>query len=240
MIYEDNFKMGLKDIGKYNLMKDRSMLEMFENIGAYHSDIVGYGANDVKKTKVVWILFDWKLKVIKRPKYGQNIHIKTWGRDMQKAYTYRDFELYDEQNNLCAIATSKWAIVNYDSGKLVRITDEIANSYGVEEKSVFENRKIEKINLPNTYTNTYNYTVSRRDIDINGHMHNLYYLDLAYEALPQEIYEKRPYNNVTINYKKEIRIGEVVKCKYGLIDNKHVVAIYSEDEKKLHAIIELN
>ena len=141
MIYEDNFKMGLKDIGKENLMKDRSMLEMFENIGAYHSDIVGYGANDVKKTKVVWILFDWKLKVIKSPKYGQNIHIKTWGRDMQKAYTYRDFELYDEQNNLCAIATSKWAIVNYDTGKLVRITDEIANSYEVEEKSVFENRK---------------------------------------------------------------------------------------------------
>lgn len=239
MIFEHNFEMGLKDIGKNNLMKNRAMLEMFENIGGYHSDIVGYGANDTKKTKVVWILFDWKLKVINRPKYGQTIHIKTWGRDMLKAYTYRDFELYDGENNLCAIGTSKWAIVNIETGKITRITDEIANRYNIEDKSVFEDRKIEKINLPKVFSNTFTYKVGRRDIDINGHMHNLYYLDIANEALPQDIYENRPYDNVIINYKKEIKIGETVKCKYGLVDNKNVVCIYNEDENILHAVVQL-
>ncbi len=52
------------------------------------------------------------------------------------------------------------------------------------------------------------YTTTRRDIDLNGHMHNLYYLDLAYEALPEDVYAKRPYDNIQIQYKKEIKYGE--------------------------------
>lgn len=242
MIFEQDFKMGVKDIGKNNLIKNRSILEMLENIGAYHSDKVGYGANDVPQTKVVWILLGWKLNVIKRLKYGQTIHVKTWGRDVAKATTYRDFELYDEQNNLWAIATSKWALVNSENGRLTRITEEMKNKFDMETKSIFENREIKKIQLPSeqNYTNSIDYTVTRRDIDINGHMHNLYYLDIAYEALPEEVYLNRPYNNVQIQYKKEVKQGETVRCKYALYEGKHVVAIYSEDEKILHAVVELH
>ena len=32
------------------------------------------------------------------------------------------------------------------------------------------------------------YNIQRRDIDINQHMHNLSYLDMAYEILPDNIY----------------------------------------------------
>ena len=71
-------------------------------------------------------------------------------------------------------------------------------------------------------------------------MHNLYYLDLAYEALPQEVYEKRPFDNVRIEYKKEIKLGETVKCKYSFVDGKHFVVVKSQDDKSIHALIELS
>ena len=241
MILERKFKMGIKDIGKNNYIKNRAILEMLENIGSYHSDIAGYGAGDIEKTHVAWILAGWKLNVIKRQKYGEDIDIKTWGRDMSKAITYRDFEIYNEQKELCAIATSKWVLVNTETGRLTRITDEITNKYQPENKSVYPERELEKIELPpeNEYTNQVEYTVTRRDIDINGHMHNLYYLDLAYEALPDKVYNKRPYDSVQIQYKKEIKYGEKVICKYANYNDSHIVAIYSKDEKKLHTSIKL-
>ena len=117
MVFEQQFKMGIKDIGNNNFIKNRAILEMLENIGAYHSDLAGYGAGDIEKTHVAWILAGWKLNVIKRPKYGQTINIKTWGRDMSRATTYRDFEVFNEQGKLCAIATSKWVLVNTKTGK---------------------------------------------------------------------------------------------------------------------------
>ena len=142
MVFEQQFKMGIKDIGNNNFIKNRAILEMLENIGAYHSDLAGYGAGDIEKTHVAWILAGWKLNVIKRPKYGQTINIKTWGRDMSRATTYRDFEVFNEQGKLCAIATSKWVLVNTKTGKLTRITEEIANKYKPEEKSVYPEKEL--------------------------------------------------------------------------------------------------
>ena len=40
----------------------------------------------VEQTKVTWVLLEWKLQVIKRPKYGQKINIDTWARYTNKCY----------------------------------------------------------------------------------------------------------------------------------------------------------
>ena len=83
------------------------------------------------------------------------------------------------------------------------------------------------------------YKVCRRDIDLNGHMHNLYYLDLAYEVLPEKVYEQRPFDNFRIQYKKEVKLGDVVKCRYTFKDGEHIVSIFNSDGSRVHAIIVL-
>ena len=145
MIYTENFKMSLKDIGKQNKIKNRAILEILENIAGYQSDYVGFGANETVKTKIAWVLLDWKLEVIKRPTYGQTLQVKTWGRNMNKFFTYRDYEIYDENNELCIIATSKWTLLNIEKRKMVRLTEELIEKYKPEEKSVFLDEKLDKI-----------------------------------------------------------------------------------------------
>lgn len=240
MIYQEKFKMGLKDIGKDNKAKNRALLEFLENVAAYHSDFVKYGANDTIETNVSWILLDWKLQVIKRPQYGEILTIKTWGRKMKKFFTYRDYEIYNEAEELCAIATSKWTLIDIQKRKMARLTEKIIDRYKPEEKSVFTETELDKLEVPQKFLAEMDYTVIRKDIDINMHMHNLYYLDLAYEVLPQEVYDKRPFDNVRIMYKKEIQLGDTVKCHYTKKENKHIVVIDSKEGKVLHSVIELS
>lgn len=240
MIYKEKFKIGLKDIGKDNKINNKAILEYLENIACYHSDILGYGINTSDITHRIWLLLDWKLKVIKRPKYGQILDIHTWSRYIIKCYAYRDFEIYDENNELCVIATSKWLLTNNQTRKIAKVEQEMADKYESElERKVFPETEIEKIKVPANYKSSIIYQIKRKDIDIIGHMHNLYYLDLAYEALPEEIYEQRPFNEIRIMYKKEIKLGDSVICKYTYEEDKHVVVIQSEDEKILHAIVEM-
>lgn len=158
---------------------------------------------------------------------------------MNKFFTYRDYEIYDSNNNLCAIATSKWVLIDTERGKMSRLTENIIKAYNPEEKNVFKEENLEKVKIPEKFTHKIKYKVIRKDIDINNHMHNLYYLDLAYEALPDEIYNKRPFDYVRITYKKEIKLGEKVNCKYVEQDGKYIIAIKSEDETVIHAIVEL-
>lgn len=240
MIYKENFKVGLKDVWKGKQVSNKAILEYLEDVAAYHSDSVGYGINTSDKTHLSWILLDWKVKVMKRPEYGQTLNIHTWSRNIIKCYAYRDFEVYDENNQLCAIASSKWLLINNQTGKIAKVEQEMADKYKSEtEKAVFEEKEIEKIKVPEKYKSSIIYEAKRKDIDIIGHMHNLYYLDIAYEALPEKVYQQRPFDYVRIMYKKEIKLGDVVECKYCYENDKHIVVIQSQDEKMLHAIVEL-
>ena len=112
MIYKENFKVGLKDVWKGNEVSNSAILEYLEDIAAYHSDTVGYGINTTKDTNLNWLLLDWKVEVLKRPTYGENLEVHTWSREIEKFWAFRDFEIYDQNHELCVIATSKWLLVN--------------------------------------------------------------------------------------------------------------------------------
>lgn len=240
MIYQEKFKIGLKDVWRGKEISNKAILEYLEDVAAYHSDSVGYGINTSDITHLTWLLLDWKVKVIKRPQYGQILDIHTWSRHIIKCYAYRDFEIYDEDQNLCVIASSKWLLMNNQTRKIAKVEPEVAEKYESEiNKLVFQDKEIEKLKEPQNYKNSIIYQVKRKDIDVIGHVHNLYYLDLAYETLPEEVYNLRPFNEIQIMYKKEIKLGETVICQYAYNENKHIVVIKSKDEKTLHAIIEM-
>lgn len=139
---------------------------------------------------------------------------------------------------LCCIATSKWTLIHLEKG-LMRFPDGLEEKYQKEDKCVFTDFNFTKLKEPENSTLTFEYTVQRRDIDINNHMHNICYLDLAYEALPKDIYENTSFDNIEIMYKTGALLDEKIKCFYSNVDNEHFVTIKSEDETKLHAIVKL-
>jgi len=212
-----------------------------EDVASLHSSEVGFGIYDMPKTNLTWLLLDWKLKVFSRPQFEDIVSIKTWSRGIEKYYAYRDFEVHDKDGNLLAIATSKWILIDTKKRKVTKVENNVANSYETETNNdVFENEKLDKLEEPESFTSTLEYKLARRDIDLYNHMHNLYYLDLAYEALPENVYKNEDeFNNVRISYKREVKYGDEIKCMYQKQNDKHVVVIRSKDGKTLHSIIEM-
>ena len=241
MILENEYTVKLSEIGKGNKVTNKAILSYLEDIGGIHSNKAGYGIFEIAETHLSWILLGWRLQVIRRPKYAEKIKIKTWSKGVVKFYTYRDFEVYDEQGNLIIKASSKWVLLDIEKGKIVRIEPEVMDKYEPEPNNVvFGIDEFEKIKEPGEYQYESEYTVRRADIDVNNHMHNLNYIEVANESLPEEVYRGALFNDVRITYKKEIKLGETVKCKYALKEDKHIVVIKSIDEKVLHAVVELS
>lgn len=240
MIVENKYRIKLSDINRENKATNKAILSYLEDVGGKHSDFAGYGIMDIPQTHLSWILIEWKLQVIRRPNYAEKILARTWSKEGLKYYAYRDFEVVDEQGNIIVKAISRWVLVNIETGKMERITDEILSKYQPESnKCVFEDETFDKIKELDNYERESKYTVKRGDIDVNHHMHNINYLDLANEALPDEVYDnEKEFNNFKISYKKEIKLGETVKCKYSFVNNTHVICVKSEDDTKLHSVIE--
>ncbi len=239
MFVEHEFYVGLRDINYLKELSNTSLLSYLEDVACMHSEIAGYGVSNMEKIKRTWVLLSWKIKVIKRPKFNEIVKVKTWSRLIDKFYAFRDFSVYNKKNELICIATSKWIFIDIEKNKIVKVTDEISNKYHPEELSVFMEKDLEKINEPKEFINIIEYKITKNMIDVNNHLHNIYYLDLAKEVLPNEVALLKEPNEFEVMYKHEIKLGETVKVIYSKKEEYYYVTIKSEDESKTHAIIRL-
>lgn len=239
-IFNYDYTVKYFDIGKSNKLTLKSLVEILQQAAGRHSDMAGYGLNDISKTHFTWLLLNWKVKMFSHPQVNEVLSIKTWPRALEKFYCYRDFEVYDSKQNLIAIASSKWVAFNLNTNKIMKVDSSIIDSYGGNlNKNVFENPFENKLNVPQNLKLNFEYQIQRRDIDTNGHVNNSYYIDFAMETLDEKIYNTSEFNNLEIVYKKEIKYKEKIHCYYSFENNQHIITIKNEDDNIVHAIIKL-
>ena len=182
------------------------------------------------------------MQVLKRPSADEEVVLKTWGRTRtSKAYVLRDFKMFNQAGELCAIATSKWCIVDTQSGRIAKIPDNLEEIYhGFRDESVFNIPDLPKLDVPETEPiNSDTYKIRRFDLDINKHVHNLNYLNYAYELLPEDVFDGPELNNVEIVFKREIKYGDIIKSFLYKDNNVYTIVIKNEDESTIHSIIKL-
>lgn len=239
-IFTYTYKIKYSDIGTNNKTTLKALVDTLQEAAIAHSDFAGYGVNDIPNTHLAWLLLNWKVEIKTYPILNDTITVKTWPRIFDKLYSYRDFEVYDQNNNLIVIASSKWFAIDTITKKIKRLTPEITKAYGgITDKKVFESSFDEKIKEPEELKLNFNYQVQRRDLDTNNHVNNLNYIDYALETLEEDVYKSSIFNNLEIIYKKEIKLNEKINCYYSFEDNKHFIIIKNETDTIIHSIIKL-
>lgn len=237
MIIDHKFYVGLRDINSKLELTNTGILACLEDVACMHSELAGYGIFDREKTKIIWLLLNWKVEILKRPLFNDIITVQTWSRGMDRYYAYRDFKVLDKDNNIIIKATSKWICIDTEKRKPSKISKEINDAYFPEDIQIMEDSKMEKLMAPQEFIDITNYKITKNLIDVNNHLHNIYYMDIAEEALPDGFEENNCFNKFEIMYKKEVKFGEDVKALYSELNNDHYVVIKSEDETNLHAIV---
>lgn len=239
MFVEHKFYVGLRDINQNKELSNTGLLSYLEDIASMHSEMVGFGISNMEEVKRTWILLSWKIKIIKRPKFNDIITVKTWSRMIEKFYAFRDFCIYNSNGELICIATSKWIFIDTEKGKIVKVTNDVSEKYEQEDISVFEQKDLSKIEEPQSYINKIDYKITKNMIDINNHLHNIYYLDIAKEILPEEVGLYYEANEFEVMYKHEVKSDAIVKACYSEQEDCKYVTIKNEDETNVHAIIKL-
>lgn len=239
MYLERKFTIALSDLTSFDDLSNQALLSFLENMGGFHSDIAKYGLREIPENNLSWVLLNWKVEIKRRPKYGEELLVKTWVRGFNKFFSYRDFKVYDENNNIVILASSKWSLIDIKAKKIVHLTDEISDAYKPEiSESAFgdidlprlkEDKDIEAIKGT--------HEIYKSMIDFNKHVHNVHYIEIANDAIPDDIYFDMNKDNFEVECKKEIKYGsKVVTCFYET-DSYYTIAIKSEDESIVHAII---
>ena len=240
MIFSADFRVGFTLTNRLTELSNKGLLTILGEIAEMHSSSIGFGVTDIYTTKLSWALLNWKVKVIKRPKYGDTITVNTWSRSGTRLNVYRDFEVCDSNGNVIAIASSKWVLIDIYTHKIVKISEELENKYQPETRTVFEDE--ESITLPklqeiDNYSISLFYKIRKADIDVNDHVNNLCYLDIAREILPEDENHTVDYNEIEIMYRHQIKFDDDITVYYGIEDGTHYVVVKSNNDECLHSVM---
>ena len=206
--YTKEFIVPYYDCDKNCLLKTEALLAYMEDTSSFHSDALGVGLNELRKNNYGWMLNRWRARFFKYPRVKDKIIIKTWTSGFDKFYAYREFEVYDGNNDIICQATTLWIFLDMERKKPKRVPKEFDGIY----KLVDEKLMHDFVDFRNDFNTNegIDFYVRKSDIDYNHHVNNVRYLNWMIEAIPNEVYDNYKLYELDIQYKKEIKLGTTI------------------------------
>ena len=229
MVYRMTVTPMLEEYGTDLRLSPAGILKIFENAATRHAAAVGDSVAECLARGEAWYLTDWYVEIYTRTPLGLRVRVETFCRKSEHSVgLHREFRMRDEEGNLIARSTSKWARVRVPEGTLLRADEAVFARYGALTRSVFEEPpRIPRYNGA-AFEEEKTLALRRGDFDVHGHVHNLVYLDYAFEAIPKAVYDAHGVRAFHINYVKPICSGEQVTAKSRATDEGYTVSIEAD------------
>lgn len=204
-MYSFKSRVRYSEIAQNKYMDLSSIINYFQDCSTFQSEDIGLGVDYLYKNKRVWLLSSWQIIVNRYPKLGEYITVGTWAYDFAGIYGYRNFIIYDEKEEVAAVANSIWIMIDIDTGKPTKVMYEDVMAYGQAEKFNMPYAE-RKIKIPDSVKKHTPFPVIKNNIDTNNHVNNCEYIKMAEEFLPNdfEIYQMRA------DYKKSAVLGDII------------------------------
>jgi len=226
MIVEREFYIGFRMVDEKLRLKSGEMLNLFIDVAGIHSESVG----DSFSAESRWILTAYSVKVIKKPAYTDTVKVVTWSREYSHAIATREFEIRDLSDNLLVCAVATFVRFNIKTRKFDKVTEEMMASYESEkDRTNFLGEKINRFFEPSEYEGKIEEFVDWKWMDLNSHMNNSHYVDLAEKAI-REIYSADTGEmSFEITFKREIYQNTKVYACCAQDDQNYIVTVKGED-----------
>ena len=228
MVYRMTLTPMLEEYGKDFCLSPAGILKIFENTAMHHASAVGDAVSDCHARGEAWYLTDWYVEIYSRVPMGLRVKVETFCRKSRRMSGFlRDFLMQDGEGNVIARSTSRWARVQTDTKRLLRVGEDIFEKYGAEERSVFDGgfplSHLRQSTLPVVCEKEI--ALRRNDFDMNDHVHNLVYLDYALEAIPYEAYRERKMRAFHISYLRPICAADRVIARRSDCEEGYAVSL---------------
>lgn len=223
-IYEHKTRIRYSEVDLNGLLTTTALVDLFQNSSTFQSEDLGYGWEPLAKIHKAWVLSSWQIEINSRPKLGDYVTIKTWSTGVRMSLGYRNFAMYDCNDNLIACANSLWVYIDTETGKPSKVPQEAIDAYGSNEPLEMKpySRKIE---MPDNMVDGNSFNVPFFYLDTNNHMNNSKYITAAMEYLPKDF----KVATVRTEYKKQALFNDLILPKVGLNDSSVTVAMYDTD-----------
>ena len=222
------------DLGRRGCLKLRSLIDYLQDCSVFQLDTEPELDAYFKSVTGGMFLSQRDIHIVRRPRYGERVKVKTWVYEANPSYGYRNNNVYDEEGRVCVESSALGVFVKYDTGELLRMPREVLDTMKVHERHAMEYRP-RKIRLPKNVVPELvdEYRVREYHIDGNKHMNNAWYVAIGEEYLPRDW----AFTRVRIEYLLPAVYDDVMRVERYAVGEGYVVVMRREDGK-IYSVVE--
>lgn len=201
--YRLNVEIKENDFNEDGSIKLSSLLFFFQEAATQHADVIGVGMDALIEKNIIWVLTKMKVRIVKELSAGEGYYVMTYPRAVKSRFCPRDYYLYDGNDELAAVASGMWSLVDWVTRKVIRATDIDFGGTFREDEAFPEGFEKVRMTEPEQITE---YVVCADDIDANMHTNNCRYADMM--NLVSDVSKVKEF---IIQFSKETKEGDVIK-----------------------------
>ncbi len=201
------------EVDLYGRFKPMSLLNLSQNMAYLHSRTLGFGYNDLLSLGLAWVLSRINVQIVREPRWGETIKIRTWHKCQSGLFSLRDYMIYDGDGNEIIKITTSWLVMNIESRRIHRVERLLKDHDTIDFDSWSESAIEEpapKLVTPAAGDLVGEHRVSYSDLDLNHHTNNAKYVEWALDSLNEQMNKDLTLKEFSVNFNHETKFGDQV------------------------------
>ena len=231
-MYEYNTRVRLTEVDQDRKMTLAGILNAFQDCSTFHSEDLGVGMDYLEARERMWVLRSWKIQVFRYPCLGEHIRGGTWPYGFGKLTGERNFHLLGRDGKPAAWGDSTWVFMDTGRMRPALVDEEIRAAYETEPGLVMEGED-GPIRIPEALREGEPFAVHARQLDVNHHVNNGQYVQMAEEYLPEGFHIRQ----MRAEYRKSAVQNDQIYPKIGRCGDGYTVLL-ADAAGKAYAAVE--
>lgn len=205
---------NLPKIGKYNFVAEPFHCDFTKhlfighlgnnllNAADFHSNDRGYGVNYLNSVNKTWVLSRLSVELDKIPAIYEDFVVETWIDSVMRYFTNRNFKITDKDGYVYEYGKSIWAMIDTTTRQpvdILKTSNETISEY-LEADYANPIKKSSRVKLDDDLKLQQSILTTYSDIDINGHVNSIKYIEHILDLFPIEYYKKYRIKKFDIAY----------------------------------------
>jgi len=184
-----------------------ALMHYLEDVATLDSESRGITLDRYFRTGRLFLLLKWDIVVRSLPFFNETVRITTRPTTFKRFLANREYAVFGRDGAPLAEARSVWAFTDIRRKKPVRVPEEIFTAFGVPPESAESFDPLEDLPGIAAGSAPHPIRVGPADLDNNGHVNNVRYVEWALWSLPADFLRGRGPSRVRVHYKKELTPG---------------------------------
>lgn len=183
------------------------------NCAGIHAAERGFGIAELNENHYTWVLSRLAVEMEEMPRAYEKFSIRTWVENVYRLFTDRNFEIVNAAGKPIGYARSIWAMISMETRKpadLLALHGGGITDYICDKECPIEKAGRVKVNEAEPVAR---YTAKYGDIDLNGHVNSVKYIEHALNLFPLKMFREKNLRRFEVAYVAESYYGDTL-CFY--------------------------